>query len=336
MAEQYSLEQFDEAKERFNQARTQLNSGESLASIQEATDIINQARLEMEEQIFLARDEAEPINIKHSELLAQEESARRVSEETKEVLQRCKTARKDFEIENGIATSSFEESQSREFQSIDESYYILKGRRDHIARMIKECQDPADIIAIIKQTNPEALNIQGQFGASLLSFVIYRSMYDVARCLLKCGAKPDNHSLSIAAKRGKIFIELLLEFGADLNGVEKEDPIFFYCRNIECAKIFVENGVAYTVLGWHKCNVLHQIIGTDLDPELLEYYLQKGVNPNHLSFDGESPLDYAEKCNYGRRKKRQQKNIEILKRYGAKTGDEIKAEQEAQKEAEEK
>ena len=118
--------------------------------------------------------------------------------------------------------------------------------------------------------------------------------------------------------------ELLIENKINLN-IQNEDgrtPLSLALRNSEnkIVKLLIVNGVDINALDYDGGNALHAAIGYyrgEDQLELINLLLIKGINPNAIIEGGRAPLDW---CTHDSKK------TQLLRKHGAKTGEELKAE----------
>ena len=118
--------------------------------------------------------------------------------------------------------------------------------------------------------------------------------------------------------------ELLIENKINLN-IQNEDgrtPLSLALRNSEnkIVKLLIVNGVDINALDYDGGNALHAAIGYyrgEDQLELINLLLIKGINPNAIIEGGRAPLDW---CTHD------SKQTQLLRKHGAKTAEELKAE----------
>jgi uncharacterized protein len=142
-----------------------------------------------------------------------------------------------------------------------------------------------DLAMAVKQNNtrkikrllekkPHLLNFQEPvYGQSLLKWAIRMEQFEAAKTLLEAGANPDIQSFNgwspLTEAAGNLstskYLELLIEFGADVNAVSVETtqenpfinrwtPLMFAIRNFENVQILITNGA--------DVNYLHNLKNT--------------------------------------------------------------------------
>lgn len=118
-----------------------------------------------------------------------------------------------------------------------------------------------------------------------------KPLYKRILILIYAGADLDdqvwaNHLLTHACDNNntRLAKALLKSQEIDPNNIHQCDPIFFAAKTIEMAQIFIDNDTNVHVTGSDfSTNILWKIL-CDNDPsELMEFYLQKGVDPKQLS-----------------------------------------------------
>jgi len=121
--------------------------------------------------------------------------------------------------------------------------------------------------------------------------------------------------------------ELLIKNKIDLN-IQNEDgrsplSLAIWERENKIAKILIENGVDINALDYDGRNALHHAVygGFNIDEdrlELINLLLTKGINPNIIDEKSRTPLDRCTHCS---------NQTQLLRKHGAKTGEELKAEE---------
>tara|TARA_Y100001968_G_C19281841_1_gene679629 strand:+ start:19 stop:858 length:840 start_codon:yes stop_codon:yes gene_type:complete len=134
-----------------------------------------------------------------------------------------------------------------------------------------------------------------------------------------------NNLLHCAIEYSQVEVaELLIENKINLN-IQNEDgrtPLSLAFRNSEnkIVKLLIVNGVDINALDYDGGNALHAAIGYyrgEDQLELIKLLLIKGINPNAIIEGGRAPLDWCTNDS---------QETQILRKYGAKTSKELKAE----------
>jgi len=162
-----------------------------------------------------------------------------------------------------FATMIFYQCESQNGSSPHTGYdiAIFKNTEGYdLARAVKQ-NNTQKIKKLLKQ-KPNLINFQEPvYGQSLLKWAIRMEQFEAAKTLLEEGANPDQQSyngwspLTEAASNISTsqYLELLIEFGADVNSVSVESiqenpfinrwtPLMFAIRNFENVQILVNNG----------------------------------------------------------------------------------------------
>jgi len=162
-----------------------------------------------------------------------------------------------------LATMIFYQCESQNSSSPPTGYdiAIFKNTEGYdLARAVKQ-NNTQKIKRLLKQ-KPHLINFQEPvYGQSLLKWAIRMEQFEAAKTLLEEGANPDQQSfngwspMTEAASNLSTsqYLELLIEFGADVNSVSVEStqenpfinrwtPLMFAIRNFENVQILVNNG----------------------------------------------------------------------------------------------
>lgn len=120
----------------------------------------------------------------------------------------------------------------------------------------------------------------------------------------------------------KLLIENKINF--NLQNEDGRTPLSLALRESEqkIAKLLIENGVEINALDSDGDNALHAAIGFykgEDQLELVNLLLIQGINPNTINERGRTPLDWS---------LHDPKRTQLLRKHGAKTGEELKVEQE--------
>ncbi|MDC0277150.1 ankyrin repeat domain-containing protein [bacterium] len=138
--------------------------------------------------------------------------------------------------------------------------------------------------------------------------------------LVGCCTPAPDISIHDAVKEGKIdVVKQRLEAGTDVNAKDEKGWALLHfmavAGNKEIAELLINSGAvvhANTDTGWTP---LHLADNT----EIAELLIAKGANVNAKNNGGETPLDWAIK-------RKHTETADLLRKHGAKTGEELKAE----------
>ena len=131
-------------------------------------------------------------------------------------------------------------------------------------------------------------------------------------------------------------VKLYIKSGVDLNEIGKGKPWedsrsfapgtpFFYAvtgRNKEIIELLLSNGVDVNLKNRNGSSPLELAIILN-EPEIVKLLIDGGANVNVINHRGSTPLDYVIENNY---KNSHTKITDLLRKHGAKTGEELKAE----------
>ena len=135
-----------------------------------------------------------------------------------------------------------------------------------------------------------------------------------------------NNLLHCAIEYSQVEVaEFLIENKINLN-IQNEDgrtplSLAIYNGEYKIAKLLIENVDDINALDYDGGNALHAAIGYyrgEDQLELIKLLLIKGINPNAIIEGGRAPLDWCTNDS---------QQTQILRKYGAKTGEELKAEE---------
>jgi ankyrin repeat protein len=153
------------------------------------------------------------------------------------------------------------ESQNSSSQPTGYDIAIFKNTEGYeLARAIE--QNSVRKIKKILEQKPDLINFQEPvYGQSVLKWAVRMEKYEAARTLLESGANPDQQSFNgwspMTEAASNLFtsqyLELLIEFGADVNAVSVETtyknpfinswtPLMFAIDNFENVKLLINNG----------------------------------------------------------------------------------------------
>lgn len=137
---------------------------------------------------------------------------------------------------------------------------------------------------------------------------IYRSDLNMTRLLLEKGAEPDillpsGTPLNIAVQVGnREIIQLLLEYGVDINGKMGNSPLFSLAlanNREKLLEFMLQNGANLYVVDGNNKSVAQYFIENDL-AGCLQLLLNRGLNISDLLIDGWRPFAYAINNNLGK------------------------------------
>ncbi len=184
------------------------------------------------------------------------------------------------------------------------------------------------------------VNAKGEFGETPLYRAAWRGRTEVVKLLLAVGAevndKDDEHGttpLHCAAWRGRTeAVEVLITAGAEVNAKDNAGatplPLAAWYGYTEVVKILLKAGAnvnAKEGWWWSGRTALHRAAISGYT-ETAKVLLAAGAEVNAKDKDGETPLDMTTHRATGTDPKKQDEYAELLRKHGAKTGDELDAE----------
>ena len=126
-------------------------------------------------------------------------------------------------------------------------------------------------------------------------------------------------SIQVAAENGNLkALKKLLDDGADVNAKDSSGstPLHNAAGQKEIAELLITKGANVIATNMHGMTPLH--IAAQLGcKEVVELLITKGADVNAIDIDGSTPLNYA---------KSYKSTEDLLRKHGAKTGEELKAE----------
>ena len=166
---------------------------------------------------------------------------------------------------------------------------------------------------------------------SPLSYAVFKNRADIARLLLERGAKlrwiyrhyydylmPSNLDntpmvLFAAWKGNKEMVELLIEYGADVNEKSEEGLYTALGRaaeigNIDVAELLIKKGADIEALDNGNTPLLNAVFYNKI--KMVEFLIAKGADVNAKNRNGNTALRYA-------RKNKNKEMIKLLKQHGA-------------------
>ncbi|KAJ7238498.1 ankyrin repeat-containing domain protein [Mycena haematopus] len=112
-------------------------------------------------------------------------------------------------------------------------------------------------------------------------------------------------------------VQLLLASGADPNiGDEFETPPLFEACTLDLAHALIDAGADINAQDENSCNVFAHTIGND---DLLRFFLEHGLDPNHKDGREQTSLHFA--CR--RPRELGQRSVELLLQFGATTVEKV-------------
>lgn len=176
--------------------------------------------------------------------------------------------------------------------------------------VVVSCKGDEGLVALMIEKGCD-INSKDENGYSALYFSIMHGFSNTTNTLLKNGASTDFTiddfpPIIYAAMKGHYeIIPLLLKYGIDINSQHFTG----------------ENALHYVVKAYpSKKEVIKmhpQLVANY--PKILDFLIKNGTDINRISFEGFTPLDYAIEDN-------KKEVIDLLKKHGAKTAAELKAE----------
>ena len=113
------------------------------------------------------------------------------------------------------------------------------------------------------------------------------------------GSINDHHALQFFKSHDKSLVEMLLDHGAHINGVDAEGNSlvseFIWTRSDDSAQLLLERGADYTTVSSHGNNILHVVAdaGSLNIVHILRAAALRGIDVEALNKVGQTPWDAA-------------------------------------------
>lgn len=154
--------------------------------------------------------------------------------------------------------------------------------------------DQGDLELIISLLKPEEIvNCTTKDGDSLLVYAITKKQEKIASYLVENGADISNidELFMNTVYSGSIKLsQFLLENGASINKplLNERPALLWAVNNLEMARFLIQKGADVNAQNDYQRSAL----SISSNPDVVALLLENGANPNHISEEDKTPLDY--------------------------------------------